>query len=164
MPEDPPIAPERRRSLLHPRAARLHERHDWDPGPFRRLEHSDDRVGVTLAERAAEIGAILRVARDRAPGHSARRSDYAIARLRAVAEPGRHDLCAQRLHTAGVAQRLEPLARTEATNLLRDRGGGHPSTPCSTSVTLCPPNANELEIATGGPPLAARSGRASPGT
>ena len=36
--------------------------------------------------------------------------------------------------------------------------------PRSTSATLCPPNANEFEIATGGPPLAASSGRASPGT
>ena len=68
--EDPPVAGQRRRALLHPRAARLDEAHHRDPRPRRRLEHPDDRVGVALPERAAEVRAVLGIAGDRAAGHA----------------------------------------------------------------------------------------------
>ena len=162
--EDAAVACERRGAFLHAGAARLHERDDWDPGTLCQLEHAHDRLGVELAERAAQVGAVLGVADDRAAVDRAGRAHDAVARDGALAEPRGEGARAQDIERAGVAQRLQALERVKS-----DRGGdggrrGHCLTPCITSATLWPPNAKEFEIAAGTRPLPVTSGRASSGT
>ena len=112
--------------------------------------------------------------RKRRPGHS-RRSDArprvpvapttpsprtARSPRRDGAHPG-----AQHTQAARVAQRLQPLkrdpgARRPVTRRSRSRSSAAPR---KARATLWPPNANELEMASGGWPLPVISGRASPG-
>jgi len=51
--EDAAVAAKRRRAFLHPGPAGLDESDHRDAGTLRGLQHADDRVGVTFAERAA---------------------------------------------------------------------------------------------------------------
>ena len=130
--EDPSVAGERRRALLHPGAARLDERRR--PGSVARagrLEHPHDRVGVALAERAAEEAAVLRVARDRPAVDSAGAADDAVARGRARSQPGRDHARAEHLDAARVAQRLEPLERTAPARRLACERGAHDRHPAA---------------------------------
>ena len=97
--EDPSVSGQRGLPFLHPRAAGLDERDDRDPGALGRLEHANDRVGVTLAERPAEVashpGRSRRSAAHRRtrwrPGRRRRRprGPPAAAGRRASAAPGR---------------------------------------------------------------------------
>src|SRR5262249_14496400 len=162
--EDPAVAGQRRGSLLHPRPARFDEPHYRDSCARRGLQDPDDRVGVTLAERAAQITSVLGVAGDRPAVHAAACLEHPVAGDSPGAQTRRDDPRAQRLHAARIAQRLEAFERIEPPNRLTNQGRAHDAAPWNTSATLAPPNANEFDSATGGRPLDITSGRASPGT
>ncbi len=99
--EDPSVAGERRRTLLHPCAARLHEPDHGDPGARGRLEHPHNRLGVPLAQRATEEAAVLRVAGDRPSVDRARAADDTVAGGRPGSEPGRDHARADDLDAPG---------------------------------------------------------------
>ena len=119
---------------------------------------------MPLPERAAQIRAVLGVARDRPAVDATDGAENPVSGNRPGAKPWLDNARAQRLEAAGVAERLEPLEGIEAPDLLTFNRRAHDCAPINTSVTLWPPNANEFEIAAGGWPLESTSGRASPGT
>ena len=119
---------------------------------------------MALAERATEERAVLRVASDGPAVDGSSGPDHAVAGDRAIAQTiGEHPR-AQDAQTAGVAQRLQALVGIETSTRGGDGGRAHLAAPRIASATLWPPNANELEIASGGWPLEVSSGLASPGT
>jgi hypothetical protein len=89
--EDATVAAQRRGALLHARAAGLDEADNRDPGAPGGLQHAHDRVGVALAQRAAQEAPVLGVAGDRAAVDQAGGADDAVAGHRALAEPARRD-------------------------------------------------------------------------
>ena len=165
--EDPAVAGQRRGALLHAGAAGLDEPDHGDPRPLGRLQHADDRVGVALAERAAEERAVLRVAGDR-PAVDARRWRRRRRRRRPRARPAAatRRASAARWSVPGshsASRRSSGISRSPDRSP-RTCGRAHLAAPRSARATLWPPNANEFEIASGGWPLPVTSGRASPGT
>ena len=83
----------------------------------------DDRVGVRLAERAAEERRVLRVAEDRPAVDAAGAGDHAVAGAR-LARPCARERTSVRssVQRAGVAERLEPLERRQALRAARLAG------------------------------------------
>ncbi len=127
-----------------------------------------------LAERAAEVGRVLRVTEDGPAVDAAGAGDHAVARARLLPHPLGHDVRAQEGQRALVAELFEPLQRREpavvldgrlSNNLLRIDlavdGDAHAASRHNTA--LWPPNPNALEIAMAGRPFTFR-GWASFGT
>ena len=157
--EDPGVAGEGREALLHARAAGLDEADDRRAGAAGEPQHAHDRVGVLLAERAAEVGRVLRVAEDGAAVDAPGAGDDAVAGARLLPHPARPDVAAQQRQRAAVAERLEALDRTQLVGGLElDCHGASRH-----STALWPPKPNAFERATAGWPLES-SVRASLGT
>ena len=108
--EDPPVARQRGEALLHARAGRLDEAEHRHARPAGEAQDLDDRLGVSLPERAAGERCVLRVAVDRAPVHACLRGEHPVAGPRALAHPPRAHLRAQQLQRPGVG-RAPPGAR-----------------------------------------------------
>ena len=161
--EDAGVARERRGALLHARAAGLDEADDGRAGAPGEAQDPDDRVGVLLAERAAEVRRVLRVAEDRPAVDAAGAGDDAVTGPRLLAHPARAHVRAQQGERAAVAERLEALDRGKTLALLigADHLDGHATSRQRTA--LCPPKPNALDRATAFLPLMSRS-RASLGT
>ena len=64
-------------------------------GAAGQAQDADDRLGVLLAERAAEVGRVLRVAEHRPAVDAAGAGDHAVAGARLVAHALGHDVRAQ---------------------------------------------------------------------
>ena len=82
---------------------------------------ADDRLGVLLAQRAAEVRRVLGVAEDRPAVDAPGAGDDAVTGTRLVAHALGHDVRAQERERALVAERLQPLDRREPA-LLGDLG------------------------------------------
>src|SRR5947209_2796502 len=104
--EDPAVAGERLGALADPRPAGLDEADDGQAAAAGELEHPEDRVGVTLAERSAEHTPVLRVAGDRASTDGAERPEDTVAVGRPVVRRARADPGAQWVEAVRVAERL----------------------------------------------------------
>ena len=118
-----------------------------------------------LAERAAEVGRVLRVAEDGPAVDAAGAGDHAVARARLLAHALGHDVRAQEGQRPLVAQLFEPLQRREPAVDLSDGrlsdnlrcldlavdGDAHAASRHNTA--LWPPNPNAFESAIGRPPV-----------
>ena len=131
------------------------------PRAAREPQHADDRVGVLLAERAAEVGRVLRVAEHGTTVDAAGAGDDAVARTRLLAHPARADVGPQQRQRAVVAERLQALDRRELVIDLGYELDRHAASRHSTA--LWPPNPKAFERPIAGLPSMSR-GRALPGT
>ena len=159
--EDARVAGEGGEALLHARAARLDEADDGGTRAARELEDADDRLGVLLAERAAEVRRVLRVAEDGAAVDAAGAGDHAVTGAGLLAHPARADVGAEQREGARVAERLQALDRRELLFYLWDELDRHAASRHSTA--LWPPKPKAFERPMAGLPSMSR-GRALPGT
>ena len=161
--EDPRVAGQRGGALRDARAAGLDEADDGSAGAAGEPQHLHDRIRVLLAQRAAQVGRVLRVAEDRAAVDAAGTGDDAVTGTRLLAHPARAHVRAQQGERAAVAERLQALhgGKPLLLFLLLDHLDGHATSRQSTA--LCPPKPNALDRATAGLPLMSRV-RASFGT
>ena len=114
-------------------------------------QHAHDRVGVLLAERAAEVGRVLRVAEDRAAVDAAGAGDDAVAGARLLAHPrasGRRERSSVSEPRSQSASRRS--MRTELVRCVSSLDGHGAS---RHSTALWPPKPNAFESATAGWPL-----------
>ena len=158
--EDPGVPGEGREALLHARAAGLDEAHHGRAGAAGEPQHADDRVGVLLAQRAAEVRRVLRVAEHGAPVDAPGAGDHAVAGAGLLAHPPGADVGAQQRERAAIAERLEALDGTQSIGVSLELDGHGAS---RQRTALWPPKPNAFESATAGWPLTS-SVRASLGT
>ena len=149
-PEDAAVAGQGGVALLQAGAAGADEADHRRAGVAGHPHRADDRVGVDLAEAAAEEGRVLGVTEDRAAVDFAGARGDAVTGRGALTEAQAGDAAAQRPEGPRVAEHLQLAERRVGRCGRRGfDGGGHQAARAMTA--LWPPKPNELEIATRGP-------------